>query len=94
MKYIIKPSQLRLGVQIFKRGFKYTSLVTYFTKDGKLDRKEYYTTYTKYGVKSRLVDLLDEAFFEGIRSSEIEVTNFTNINLDLGLIRIHNLIRK
>lgn len=94
MQYIIKPSQLRVCIQISKKGFKYTVLVVYFTKDDKIDRKAYYTTYTKYGVKSRLVSLLDEAFFEGIRSSEVEVTNFTNINLDLGLIRIYNIIKK
>lgn len=94
MQYIIEPSQLRVCIQVFKKGFKYTVLVVYFTKDDKIDRKEYYTTYTKYGVKSRLVNLLDEAFFEGVRSTEIEVTNFTNINLDLGLIRIHKLIKK
>lgn len=88
MKFIIEPRQVRITIQIAKKGLKYVVIASHFTEEGYLDFKDYYTTYFKYNVRKFIVDLLDEAVFDGIRSTDIEVFNFTRIRIKLGNIKV------
>ena len=91
MKYIIKPTVLRITMQVFKKGLRYKLIVTKFLENGEVDYKVYSFAYSKCGIKRKVVDVLEDAFFEGISSSEIELSNYTKIKCNLGSIKVHNL---
>ena len=90
MKYILEPTTLRTTIQVFKKGLRYRLIVTKFNRGGDRILKEYYEAFTGASVKRFIIGVLEEDFFNGITSKEIEITNFTKLNIKLGLIKVYN----
>lgn len=93
MKYLIEPTNLKTSIQLHRKGLKYSIIVTRFKSDGGIDYKDYIEVFTRSRARSIIVDVIEENFYWGMKASEMEICNYTKVNLKISYIKVWNCWR-